>query len=409
MNIGWLSASPIATTGYGGQTKEVCTRLSEKHNVVCIAQVGDVIVWGGRQKVPGTDLEVLALSDFKSAPDLLNNDYIPEYELDIIIGFMDAFGIEFLNAINIPVIGWIPIDGPFTDAWKHYLRHYYKVTTYSKFGYEELLKFFPPSKLDYIPHGISTDLFKPCSDKERDKIRNEFEEKYGIPKDATLYLNVGVNMGPRKELPLMMDTFKRFVDDGYDDAYLFMHTNAYMPVRGYDLIQWRGMMKMGENIHFPTYNPIVNPISNEDLAKIYNASDVYVQNSVAEGFGLPIVEALSCSKPVITAWNSAQKELVKGHGWITENVPEDMYKQIPVYVPQLTEYPVPNQNSLLKNLEASYTSPALREYYGNKGRDFVLQNHSWDTVMSQWFAFLENLEKELQLFKDMKKAFQVTP
>jgi len=152
MNIGIVSASPYAATGYGTQTKELGSRLKERHNIVCIGQVGDVVVWGGRQKLetPYGTIPIIALGDASSAPDIINKSYIPEFKLDIIIGFMDAFGIEYLNKVKIPVIGYIPIDGPFTDAWKHFVKNFYKVVAYSLFGYKELLKFFPPSKIDYI-------------------------------------------------------------------------------------------------------------------------------------------------------------------------------------------------------------------------------------------------------------------
>jgi len=138
MRIGWLSASPSATTGYGTQTLEVCKRLLDRHFVVCIGNVGDVIVWGGKQRVPlpdGKELQVVALADSQSAARIINDYYVPEYNLDIIIGFMDAFGIEYLNEVSIPTIGWIPIDGPFTEMWKHYVRNFYKIIAYSRFGY----------------------------------------------------------------------------------------------------------------------------------------------------------------------------------------------------------------------------------------------------------------------------------
>ena len=255
----------------------------ERHFVVCIGGVGDVIVWGGRQIIPlpsNKELKVLALSDVKSAPSLVNNVYIPEYNLDLIIGFMDAFGIEYLNDVKIPVIGYIPIDGPFTETWKHFLRNFHRIIAYSRFGYNELLKFFPPSKVHYIPHGISVDIFRPL--KNREEIREDFEREYGIPKDAFLVLNIGANSGVRKELPLLMRTFKSFVEK-HDDAYLFMQTNAYAVFpKGYDLIVWRRILKMEKHIHFPKYNPIISPTTNEQLAEVYNAADVYVQNCYSE-------------------------------------------------------------------------------------------------------------------------------
>jgi len=407
MRIGWVSASPHAATGYGTQTREIVSRLKEKYDVVCIGQVGDVVVWGGRQKLetPHGTIPILALGDASSAPDVINKSYIPEFKLDIIIGFMDAFGLEYLNKVKIPVIGYIPIDGPFTPAWKHFVKNFYKIVAYSEFGYRELLKFFPPSKVDFIPHGIDTETFKPLPN--RDEIREKFEEEYGIPKDSILYVNVGANIGPRKELPLLMHTFKRFVERGYTDAYLYIHTNAYQQFpRGYDLLQWREMLKMEHHIKFPRYNPIITPASEKQLAELYNAADVYVSNSVAEGFGLPIAEALSCGTPVVCPYNSAQVELVSGHGWITRNVPLSMYFQVPVYVPMLTRYPVPDQNSLLKNLEESYESDDLREKYGKAGREFIVKRHSWDVVMKKWFQFLTEIESELELFREIEKGLR---
>lgn len=409
MNIGWVSASPMAGTGYGTQTYEVCSRLIERHNVVCIGQTSDVIVWGARQEMDtpsGKKLKVLALSDQVSAPDLINMFYTPEFKLDLIIGFMDAFGIQYLNDVKIPVLGWIPIDGPFTPMWKHYLKNYHKVFAYSRFGYKELLKWFPPAKVGYIPHGIS-EVFKPMG---RDEVREEFEEKYGIPRDAFLVVNVGANMGPRKELPLLMRTFKKFVDRGHKDAHLYIHTNAFMIFpRGYDLLQWRLMLKAEKNIHFPMYNPIVSPASNEDLAKIYSAADVYVQNSVAEGFGLPLVESMACGTPIIAPMNSAQTELIEGHGWGVENVPDDMYAQIPTYVPMLPCYPVPNQLSLLEKLEEAYNSPEKRRQYGAAALKYVEENHSWGVCMSAWFRALEEVEAEIKVLDGLAEAFKPSP
>jgi glycosyltransferase involved in cell wall biosynthesis len=391
----------------------------ERHEVVCIGQTSDVIVWGGRQEVDtpsGKKLKIIALSDQVSAPELINNYYAPEFKLDLIIGFMDAFGIQYLNDVKTPVFGWIPIDGPFTPMWKHYLKNYHKIFAYSRFGYNELLKWFPPAKVGYIPHGIS-EAFKHM---DRDKAREEFElftpqadspgqvqREDRIPKDSFLAVNVGANMGPRKNLPLLMRTFKKFVDRGHKDAHLYMHTNAFMIFpRGYDLIQWRLMLKAEKNIHFPMYNPIVSPASNEELAKIHSAADVYVQNSDAEGFGLPLVEAMACGTPIISPMNSAQTELIEGHGWGVENVPDDMYAQIPVYVPMLPTYPVPNQLSLLEKLEEAYNSPEKRRQYGAAALSYVEENHSWKVCMSAWFRALEEVESEIKVLDGLAEAFR---
>ena len=47
----------------------------------------------------------------------------------------------------------------------------------------------------------------------------------------------------------------------------------------------------------------------EELAKLYNAFDVLLEPSMAEGFGLPIVEAQSCGTPVVTLNNTSMPEI----------------------------------------------------------------------------------------------------
>jgi len=378
----------------------------ERHRVLCIGQTGDVMVWGGRQRVdtPFGKIDVVALSDPQSAANVINHYYVPEYKLDLVIGFMDAFGIDALNDLVVPVIGWIPIDGPVTETWANYVRNFHRVIAYSRFGYRELQKWFPPSRIGYIPHAVSEE-FKPM---DRDEVREEFAELYGIPKDAFLAVNVGANVGPRKELPLLMRTFSKWAEG--KRAYLLMHTNAFQVFpRGFDLVTWRRMVGGEGKILFPMYNPILSPVSNSALARIYNAADVYIQNSVAEGFGLPIVEAMACGTPPIVPDNSAQRELVRGEdgeerGWLVESVPEDVYAQIPVYVPMLTTYPVPSQVSLMEKLDEAYDNPDKRRRYGERALKYARENHSFEVTMRGWFKVLDEVEEELELFRRLSEV-----
>ena len=50
-------------------------------------------------------------------------------------------------------------------------------------------------------------------------------------------------------------------------------------------------------------------VSEEDLAALYSAATVFAYPSVAEGFGLPIVEAMSCGAPVLTSVGGATEEV----------------------------------------------------------------------------------------------------
>lgn len=415
MRIGWLSATPMAKTGYGSQTLEIVDRLLAHHEITCIGQTSNVIVWGGRQTITtprGHRLTILPLADFASAPDIINRCYAEEYKFDLIVGFLDAFGLEYLNNLDIPVIAWIPIDGPFTERWAYYVRNSQRIIAYSKFGYNELMKWFPMSRIDYIPHGIPDDF----SPQDKQECKKEMEQKYGISPDSFLVVHIGANVGPRKAIPLMMKTFSRFVKNGHDDAHLFIHTNAYATFpRGYDLLTWRRMIGMEDHIHFPVFDPILTPVTNLELARLHSAADIYWSNSLAEGFGLPIGEAMACGVPVMVPDNSAQKELVvdedglESRGFLIDSVPEDVYEQIPVYVPQLPNYPVPDQRSALRILNTAYDMPNILKKRGNWAQEYIEQNHRWDKVIQGWFRVLAEVGAENEMFNRMREAFAVKP
>lgn len=47
----------------------------------------------------------------------------------------------------------------------------------------------------------------------------------------------------------------------------------------------------------------------EDLVQLYNHADVFVYPSLYEGFGLPVLEAMACGAPVVTADRGATREV----------------------------------------------------------------------------------------------------
>jgi len=50
-------------------------------------------------------------------------------------------------------------------------------------------------------------------------------------------------------------------------------------------------------------------VSEKDLIRLYNQARVFVYVSLAEGFGLPVVEAMACGAPVVCSNNTAMAEV----------------------------------------------------------------------------------------------------
>ncbi len=57
-----------------------------------------------------------------------------------------------------------------------------------------------------------------------------------------------------------------------------------------------------ESVHLPGF------INEADLPVLYNAAEFFAYPSLYEGFGLPVIEALACGTPVLTADNSCLPE-----------------------------------------------------------------------------------------------------
>jgi len=67
-----------------------------------------------------------------------------------------------------------------------------------------------------------------------------------------------------------------------------------------------------------------NKITNDDLPKIYSGAKFFIYPSFFEGFGLPVLESLSCGVPVIASNTSSLPEMVGSAGVLVnpENIEE---------------------------------------------------------------------------------------
>jgi glycosyltransferase involved in cell wall biosynthesis len=96
-------------------------------------------------------------------------------------------------------------------------------------------------------------------------------------------------------------------------------------------------------------------LEENELAKIIAASYALVYPSLLEGFGVPVLEALQCSVPVVTSSNSSMQEIAKDAA---------LY------------FDPNNQNDIAEKMMLLYKDEVLRKNLIEKGR-IVSSEYNW--------------------------------
>jgi len=116
---------------------------------------------------------------------------------------------------------------------------------------------------------------------------------------APFLLAVG-SVQPRKNLVRLAEAFRMLHRTRPDLQLVIVGPSGFRSRWVQETIVSRGL---SEAVRLPGY------VSEEDLVGLYNAAMALVYPSVYEGFGLPVVEAMACGRPVIAANTSSLPEV----------------------------------------------------------------------------------------------------
>lgn len=117
----------------------------------------------------------------------------------------------------------------------------------------------------------------------------------------------------RKNLPLLLRAFARLVetDAGAADTDLVLVGAPWLDADQINAVR-NEHTDLGDRIHF------VGHVTEPVLVGLYGGAAVFVFPSRAEGFGLPLVEAMKAGLPVIAADASASPEVLGGAGVLVD-------------------------------------------------------------------------------------------
>lgn len=161
------------------------------------------------------------------------------------------------------------------------------ISEYARRGAVELAG-ADPDRVDVVLHGVDTQRYAPS---EEHRAHDPF------------VLFVGT-LEPRKDVPTLIAAW-----DGLDTA----HQLVIAGQRGW------GLDTIDRAIAAASRRPIMKGyVSEDEKVDLYRAADAFVYPSIAEGFGLPVLEAMACGTPVVTTMGSAPAEIASGRALLVE-------------------------------------------------------------------------------------------
>lgn len=294
-------------TGYGVTTNHLCRRMAlDGHRVFNYAP--GALHQGMVEVAP--NLTVLS-SQF--GDDRWGNQSLAHHLLwidpDIIITWLDGQGLIGYGWNEHPIYMWAPIDTwPVPQQEEAIYGRAAKLMVPSKWGQKVLED--QGIKSEYLPCGIDLKTYD-IDEVGRQRWRKQLRPE--IDNDTFLIGSVGLNTGSpdRKGYGFEFDVIKEF-SKTHDDFRVYIHTNAHGDAGATDLVMLRREMGLDDVICFSRPS---GPLGETELymRDMYNAFDVLLHCGVAEGFGLPVIEAQACGTPVVANACTSMTELI-GYG-----------------------------------------------------------------------------------------------
>lgn len=384
----WLSNAPWAPTGYGQQTAQVIPRIvADGHRIAIAANYGLEAAstsWEGIDVWPrGMDV----YSQDMAAP--YYRDWIKQHPgmTQIMFTLFDVHVFTSPQWDSMNVVPWLPVDHmPVPPAVAAFCgKPNVHPIAMSLFGQEQLHR--RDIDAHYAPHAIEA-VFRPTAHVEQqDGKRITGRQLTGWDPDHFVVLIANANKGvpTRKAFGEQVLAFSIFAER-HDDARLFIHSEQFGAMTG---IQWDPLLEacgVKDKAKFINQYQMRIGIPPEALAAIYSGSDVMLNPTMGEGFGITQLEAQACGLRVITQDFSAQAELagpgsikVSGQPWWDAT--------------QHAWFSTPSVPQMVDALEQMYQQGQVRS---DAAASWARENYDADVVYARhWRPILDHLAEEI--------------
>lgn len=255
----------------------------------------------------------------------------------------------------------------------------------SKLTHEIVQGVSPESESHYVPHAVNTNIFKPLTQGEIAEFK---KQQFGEDdKRFTCFWN---NRNARRKMSgSLLWWFNEFAEEvGPDNVRLIMHTDP-KDQHGQDL------EAIIHNLGATDGRIMLSKqkVPPEVLSMMYNSSDVTLNISDAEGFGLGTLESLACGTPiVVNLTGGLQEQVTNGEDWFGVGL-EPVSRAIigSQAVPFIYEDRVSKEDFIGALKKLYNMTPDERRLLGEAGHKHVLDNYNYDQFCERWVKLMDDI------------------
>ncbi|HWU55300.1 MAG TPA: glycosyltransferase [Rhizomicrobium sp.] len=163
---------------------------------------------------------------------------------------------------------------------------------------------FQQEQVLIVPHGVDISTFRPLPG-----LRDQVRSHMSLRKDDFVFLSVGA-MTPAKGIDLLLEAFAQVTRKFPQARLVLKGMNPLYDSRDRLLKMMRKIPAADQERVASRIRYYGSPLSNRELALLYQAGDAYVSPYLSEGFNMPVLEAAACGVPVICTGGGSTDDFV---------------------------------------------------------------------------------------------------
>jgi glycosyltransferase involved in cell wall biosynthesis len=232
--------------------------------------------------------------------------HLPPYQGEPVSAIYRIHTPNTLALADVPVITFLVTEfglddkcfAPGADVMA-YARAGNRVVTPSHWSRQRIIDYgFPADSVYVVPHGVDAQRFYPLGEPARSAARAAL----GYGDDDVVLLNVGAPIW-NKGMDLVIEAFFAARQGNPNLRLLIKDQQALYGMTAIKMMQdmaAQGRIRITD-ADVAAISVIPKSLSIEQLRNLYGVADYYLSPYRAEGFNLPVIEALACGTPVIVS------------------------------------------------------------------------------------------------------------